>query len=369
MSRGLNNIQKEEVVISYNKLAMEQLQVENFEQSMSYLKQALIGIKSIAEEKIKGKLMAITFNNLGCLFKRTRNYSEALKYLYKAIDLETQLPNEAATIAGAHLNICSILSQQRDHAKAIRHGLRSIFLLKSVYKEQPKHIPTLVIAYHNASSEYQLLGQLDDAEDCLRLAMRLSNEHLGPHHSLTATVKNALAQISSSQSPGYDYLANVPTPRVRLPIVSAKSRQSRATSHDSRKSLYRDGRSRVTDRGLSQKGSNPSRTKNKIIKKFEIQTPFVPKIFSEEETSIKTDKSFSSINSAFRKIDLQQHKATERVAALMIQAHWRGHLARKKFYDLQMRTKLKQAELKARRAVEEYEKLKQQANRKKNIGK
>lgn len=372
MSRGLNSKQKEEVVISYNKLAMEQLQAENFEHSMSYLKQALMGIKSITEEMIKGKLMAITFNNLGCLFKRTKNYSEALKYLYKAIDLETKLPNEAATIAGAHLNICSILSQQRDHVKAIRHGLRSIFLLKSIHKEQPKHIPTLVIAYHNVSSEYQLLGQLEDAEDCLRLATRLGTEHLGPQHSLTVTVKNALAQISSSKSPGFDYFAKVPTPRSRFPIVSAKSRQSRqsrATSHDSRKTLYREGRSRVTDRGSSQKASNPSRSKAKIMKKFEIQKPFVPKIFSEEEISIKTDKSFSSITSALRKIDLQQHKATERVAAIMIQAHWRGHLARKRYNDMKIHAKLKLAELKARKAVEEYEKLKQQANRKKNIGK
>ena len=66
---------------------------------------------------------------------------------------------------------------------------------------------------------------------------------------------------------------------------------------------------------------------------------------------------------------MQQHKATERMAAIMIQAHWRGYVARKKFTDLKMRARLKQAELKARRAVEEYEKLKQQANKKKNIGK
>jgi tetratricopeptide (TPR) repeat protein len=366
MSRGLNSKQKEEVVISYNKLAMEQLQQDKFELSMSYLKQALMGIKSITEEIQKSKLMAITFNNLGCLFKRTKNYSEALKYLFKAIDLENKLPNEAATIAGAHLNICSILSQQKDHVKAIRHGLRSIFLLKSIQKDQPKHIPTLVIAYHNVSTEYQLLNQPEDAEDCLKVATRLSSDQLGAQHPLTITVKTALSQLTKSRSPGFDYFVKVPTPRSRFPIVSAKSR---ANSHESRKSLYREGRSRVTDRDSFRKASNPTRTKTRIMKKFEIQKPFVPKIFSEEEISIKTDKSFSSINSALRKIDLQQHKATERVAAVMIQSHWKGFLARKKFNELKINAKLKMAELKARRAVEEYEKLKQMTLRKKGVNK
>lgn len=367
MSRGLNTKQKEEVVISYNKLAMEQLQSDNFEHSMSYLKQALMGIKGITEEQAKSKLMAITFNNLGCLFKRSQNLPEALKYLYKAIDLESKLPNEAATIAGAHLNICSILSHQKDHVKAIRHGLRSIFLLKSIHKDQPKHIPTLIIAYHNVSSEYQFLSQPEDAEDCLKVANKLCFDYLGPQHNLSITIKNALASLTKTKSPGFDYFAKVPTPRTYLPTVSAKSR---ANSHESRKSIYRPtdnyttkGTSKMTNRNFFRKKSNPSRSKNRIPKKFELQKPFVPKIFSEEEFSAKSEKSFTSLNSALRKIDLQQHKATEKVAALMIQSVWKGYVARKKFKELKIGFKLKQAEMKARKAVEDYEKLKQQANR------
>lgn len=367
MSRGLNSKQKEEVVISYNKLAMEQLQQDNFENSMSYLKQALMGIKGVTEELTKGKLMAITFNNLGCLFKRSQNMPEALKYLFKAVDLETKLPNEAATIAGAHLNICSILSQQKDHVKAIRHGLRSIFLLKSIHKEQPKHIPTLVIAYHNVATEYSLLGQSEDAEDCLKVANKLCLEYLGPQHSLSITVKNSLASMNKSRSPGFDYFAKAPTPRTYLPIVSAKSR---ANSHESRKSVYRPketytskAASKMTNSNFFRKQSNPSRTKTRLPQKFELQKPFVPKIFSEEEFSGKSEKSFSSLNSAFRKIDLQQHKTTERVATVMIQSVWKGYLARKKFKELKIEFRLKQAELKARKAVEDYERLKQMANR------
>ena len=369
MSRGLNSKQKEEVVISYNKLAMEQLQQESYENSMSYLKQALMGIKVISEDSIKSKLMAITFNNLGCFFKRMTNYPEALKYLYKSIELENKLPNELATIAGAHLNICSILSQQGDHAKAIRHGLRSIFLLKSVYKEQPKLLPTMIIAYHNVGTEYQILGQLEDSLDCLKVGYRISYEQLGPQHNLTITLKNTLGNITRrGKSPNFENYGKSNSPKTRLPIVSAKSRSN---SQESRKSFYRpyladNFSNRSTEKKNSSGRSNPSRAKNNIPRKIEIQRPFVPKIFSDEETSVKTHQSFASLNSSSRRIDISQHKATERLAAVIIQSWWKGIIARKKYHDMKIGYKLKQAEVKARKAVEEYEKLKQLANKSKS---
>jgi tetratricopeptide (TPR) repeat protein len=368
MSKGLNSKQKEEVVISYNKLAMEQLQQDNYENSMSYLKQALMGIKSIFDDSIKSKLMAITFNNLGCFFKRMSNYPEALKYLYKSIDLENKLPNESATIAGAHLNICSILSQQGDHSKAIRHGLRSIVLLKSIYKEQPKIVTTMVIAHHNVGTEYQLLGQIEDAQDCLKAGYKISVEQLGPQHTLSNTLKNTLLKISrQGKSPNLEIYKKIDrkafSPKTRLPIVSANSR---STSQESRKSLYRpyvpeNYSNKSTEQEFHTKKSSFSVSRSGYPKKFEIQRPFAPKIFSDEEASVKTDKSFTSLNTTSRRIDLNQHKATEKIAATLIQSLWRGYCARKIFSEMKISYKLKQAELKARRAVEEYEKLKQQS--------
>lgn len=366
MSRGLNTKQKEEVVISYNKLAMEQLQQDNYENSMSYLKQALMGIKVITEEQIKNKLMAITFNNLGCLFKRTSNYTEALKYLFKAVGFENILPNESATLAGAHLNICSIYSQQGDHVKAVKHGLRSIFLLKNVFREQPKHLPTMVIAYHNVGTEYQLMGQFEDSEDCLRVGYKISSQFLGPQHNLTVTMKNTLNSLTSrGKSSNYDYFSKYASPKIRLPTVSAKSRSA---SRESRKSLqrpyiYDHYPTKPTERDFYTRKTNVSRNKNRFVPNVEILKPAIPKTISDEEISFEADKSFTSLATSSRKIDLDQHKATEKSAAIMIQSAWRGYKSRKAFSELKLNHKLKQAEQKARRAVEEYEKLKQLASR------
>ena len=72
-----------EQIIRYNKAALEELRLQGFEQSLSYLKQALVMIKKITEEMYRNRLIVITFNNLGSFFKKTNNFPEALKFYTK----------------------------------------------------------------------------------------------------------------------------------------------------------------------------------------------------------------------------------------------------------------------------------------------
>lgn len=241
MSNYLTLKQKDEVVKSYNKLAMEQLQQENYDNSLSYLKQALLGIKGITEDSLKNKLLAITYNNLGIFFKRISNFPEALKYLYKSIELENKIPNEVSTVSGAHLNICSILSQQGDHSQAIRHGLRALFLLKSIYQYQPRIIPTLVTAYYNVGKEYMVLGQTNDGEDCFKIGYKIAMEQLGPQHNLTQALKANLSGYSRKMSPNYEQFGRGTkksvSPRNRAVNISARVR---STSQEARELLKGD---------------------------------------------------------------------------------------------------------------------------------
>jgi tetratricopeptide (TPR) repeat protein len=365
MSKFLSLKQKDEVVKSYNKLAMEQLQQENYDNSLSYLKQALLGIKGISEESLKNKLLAITYNNLGIFFKRMSNYPEALKYLYKSIELENKIPNEVSTISGAHLNVCSILSSQGDHSQAIRHGLRALFLLKSIYRYEPRVIPTLVTAYYNVAKEYTVLGQLPDAEDCYKIGLKICTEELGASHSLTSSFKQALGGYSRKMSPNYDTFRmtkNSVSPRGRAVNASAKVR---STSQEAEQKM--NFSKFLKEKRFEDEQSKKSSDSRRAYPGYDLKKPFnikrPGKSKSDEENSVTTDKSFLSYGSASRRIDLERHKATERVAAILIQSAWRGFKARKRYKELQMTYKLRQAEIKARKAVEEYEKLKQQATK------
>lgn len=365
MNRGLTPDQKEEIVLSYNKLSMEQLQKDNFDNSMTYLKQALIAIKPITEEKIKQKMMAITFNNLGCFFKRTKNFSEALKYLEKSVEFQNKLPNESATIAGAYLNMCSIYSQLNDHGKALHCGLKAIFLLKTVPSEQSKHVPTLIVAYHNVASEYRMLGQTENAEECLKTALEISKNNLNPNHNIISGISYNLAKLHKRvKTPNAEYYSKIPSSRGQLRGYNRT--KSRAGSNELRKKMNFEGF--WTEKKIVRKKSNPRRMIFRIPHEVELQQPFVTNMFNgngneEEEILERSQKSVSGISSVARRLDVSLIREAERFAAVRIQSWWRGCTQRIRFEESKVESKVKKAENKARKAVEEFEKIKLYADK------
>ena len=210
----------------------------------------------------------------------------------------------------------------------------------------------------------QFLGQKEDADDCYKIGYKISLEELGAQHSLTNSMKQYAGGIRK-MSPNYERPARVyerssMSPKT-IPVNSAKSR---STSNDSKRNLNRSYIFPENPQYTYETGSQRHKSvKSKQIypRNIEIQRPFANKIFNEDEGLMKSNNSFNSLNGISRRIDISKHKATERIAAIIIQSWWRGVKARKKFKELKLNFKLKQAEAKARRAVEEYEKLKQQA--------
>ena len=73
--------------------------------------------------------LAITFNNYGCLFRKTNKLWSSLTYLLKALEIEYKSLNmsdrevdEQLCISNpcdTHLNICAILSQMDKHDLAL----------------------------------------------------------------------------------------------------------------------------------------------------------------------------------------------------------------------------------------------------------
>ena len=76
------------------------------------------------------RLLGITFNNIGCYYKRDSKPKVALKYLKKSLEIEIYSSNDKISIAGTHLNICAILSFLGKHKQAIKHAKVSIDLLE-----------------------------------------------------------------------------------------------------------------------------------------------------------------------------------------------------------------------------------------------
>ena len=59
-----------------------------------------------------------------------------------------------------------------------------------------------------------------------------------------------------------------------------------------------------------------------------------------------------------KKINASKLREQERLAAVLIQAHWKGFLQRKRFQALIISKKIKEAEKRARKAIDEVKTLK-----------
>ena len=75
------------------------------------------------------RLRAVTYSNMGCLFKERGELRSALRFLNQALEIEAAHPycdNPART----HLNICAVYSQLGAHDKALGHGKAALALIK-----------------------------------------------------------------------------------------------------------------------------------------------------------------------------------------------------------------------------------------------
>lgn len=165
--------QLQELVLGCNKLAMDYLRKENFAGSLHLLRRAqdILGLPHPLSSKIK--LLSITYNNLGCFYKKVGKYNLALQFLQKAIEIGSNSPTDFSSQAGTHLNICAIKSQLGNHDEAVKSVQRAIrFLLEAEkFEKTPNIINTAAIAYYNAGIEYELLGNINKALEHYRLGI------------------------------------------------------------------------------------------------------------------------------------------------------------------------------------------------------
>lgn len=106
-----------------NLLAMTHLQQENFDLVAELLKKAEI----LTERDLQGK--AVTCNNLACYHRRRGKLRNSLKYLEKALRIESKLEG-VENAADTHLNACAVLSQLGRHSTALEHAQSALILLQ-----------------------------------------------------------------------------------------------------------------------------------------------------------------------------------------------------------------------------------------------
>lgn len=190
-------VQIEKKVLNLNRQAMNQLAEEKFGQSIKVLKEAETILASFEDSQKIGKLLAITLNNYGCIYKRMRRPITALKYLKQASEYEKLEPIDRINLAGTYLNICAIYSDLSKHDLALDEARKALALLENRKATTENHITTLVIAYHNAGVQYEFMGNIKGAVDCYKAAFETSLDNLGLKHPLTQSMNKSYQDANS----------------------------------------------------------------------------------------------------------------------------------------------------------------------------
>lgn len=223
--------QIEDSIIASNKSAIEHLKKEKYDHAMFFLNQALLTAKSLKDSQQKYNLLAMTYNNLGCYLKRLKKPLQALEYFTKSCEISKLCESNTANLTCSHLNISKIYSEQDDHEKALRHALKSLFLLRHNFVQNKTLVSSLVIAYQAVGIEYQYLKQIKDSKECYETGLNLSMNHLGKNHEVTLALKANLREVNGS---------------------------ARSQSHQSKKRNHLRGKSA----GITKVGSNSDITKH-----------------------------------------------------------------------------------------------------------
>lgn len=203
MSRvSLTSEQVNTLVLNRNKEAMDQLRANRHKAAMRLLREAQQILDDSSDPTGKLKLLAITYNNLGCYYKRTSQPLYALKYLHQALELEAKPPVDYTNLAGTHLNICAIRSQLGKHETALQEALKALDILAQSPEITPNSATTQSIAYHNAGIELEHLSRLSEALDMFKVGWEFSKHELGETHPLAESLCRAYYHLLEERMDG-----------------------------------------------------------------------------------------------------------------------------------------------------------------------
>lgn len=242
----------------YNDLALRLMDVREYDQALAMLQKAEMLLDTDASWKSvqtpsdaggdpsasqRDRLRSITYNNIGCLYKRRAMPQEALNYLHKALTLESAA-GDVHNSASTHLNLSAAYSALSRFGDALWHAERAIIILQrqlwgancsfqdgvihasrlfasieakiSVSKEEKSdttivelkrtqrqflaNANILAMAYYNAAVENERLGKLREAQVSYHRATTVGHRFL-PQKSATmlAITKAQKAFLSRQQ--------------------------------------------------------------------------------------------------------------------------------------------------------------------------
>ena len=147
---------------------------------------------------------AVTYNNMGCYYRKRGKLRTAQSFVQKALDIESKLPSATRT-ADTHINMCTIMSELKRHDQAIKHAHTALkLLLTEIFGPDgyaqgadgegdegpqipPDRVAVLAIAYHNLAVQQEFLAMWTQALGTTRLPNTTQHQDGITQHPLTSS--------------------------------------------------------------------------------------------------------------------------------------------------------------------------------------
>ncbi|POM65582.1 Hypothetical protein PHPALM_18674 [Phytophthora palmivora] len=210
-----------EVMLSYNSMAMQYLAQGQFDQCLAMLRKAE-AITAPGNFKRCQALQILTFNNIGCCYRKLGKLKSALKYLKEAAQIGSGSAH-VKNLSITHLNLCAIQSQLGRHDLALEHAQAAIFHTQeelvsledggerdednSDNKDQDALDPTtreekiisLAVAYHNLAVELEFNGRGEASLQWYKKALQLVWKYRETNEALCESFKKIFLDAKKKQ--------------------------------------------------------------------------------------------------------------------------------------------------------------------------
>ena len=334
------------MILQNNKRAMDLLQDSSLDQALKLLLHSSALLQDSSVPRTSG-LWGLTFNNLGCVYKKAENKKSALYYFSKALDMEIQSTYDATNVASTHLNISAILSSMGDHETSLAHSLASLKTMQACASRSPNCAVPIVLAYHSIGIENEFLKRGREAAVAFHKGWEVAEKELGAAHRLTETLRKSYARACNL--PTMPVLGSKKKKKIKmrssmkltsagtnsaLPVISTKaSRLSSLTKDNSSRISKNTSFNRSADQPnmrytLRVRNSlSPMATKYNYMPEIES----IQKLIAELDGKPKAEK-IKGVRNNYK--NYARH-------VILIQKVWRGYLARKAVKLMRRKQKIK----------------------------
>ena len=149
--------------------------------------------KSMNSLKINDTRLADSYNCIGCIYQRRKDFNNALKFYNKALDIwRNAFGEEYYQIADCLNNMGCMYEIEKDYSKALECHRKALAIQE---KCLPKDHPDLGGSYNNIGNIYFCLEEYDLALKNYRYAYEIKSKSLPSEHSSLALTLENLALV------------------------------------------------------------------------------------------------------------------------------------------------------------------------------